>query len=371
MATKVLLFTGAPEAALLDWSDDNLTVSLLPYFAGEEPMTVDHPAVSSDIGPVWRSVPLIEAHLHTGLTQGERVEENIVDYLPSFDPDETSFLDTTHFSLESSVNSQATDEISAETEDSAARFYEQSYLLHEDLLSSQIVGLQSGSITSFVTATSNTSSFGIDSSLEPNDQSRSIPMAGNLSNLRDIPNAGYLRSINPQTMTVNLIVGIISIPQPRTIKTRRGGRAIELIEMTVGDETKAGFGINIWLQPHTSEEDSISKTVRKLRPRDVILMRNVALSTFRTNVYGQSLRKGMTKVDLLYRNILDKHDEAGIYKVQELEENTTNEAQLLKTKCVKDWVMSFVGAGEHAAAIGKKPVEKCIAPLQLVPPDTP
>ena len=371
MATKVMLFTGAPEAALLDWNADDLTVSLLPYFSGEEPVTVDHLNVSRDVGPAWRSIPLTRVHLPTGMTQAERVEEDVIDYPSSFDRDETSFLDTTRFSFESSVNSQGTDEVSAETEDSATRFYEQSYLLHEDLLSSQIVGLQSGSITSFVTATSDTSSFGLDSSLEPNDQSRSIPMAGSLSNLKDIPNAGYLRSINPQTVTINLIVGIISIPQPRIIKTRRGGRVVELIEMTVGDETKAGFGINIWLEPHTSEKDDISKTVRKLRPRDVILIRNVALSTFRTNVYGQSLRKGMTKVDLLYRNVLDKHDEAGVYKVQELEGNTINEAQLSKTKCVKDWVMSFVSAGEHIADIGMKSKEKCIAQLPLIPPDTP
>ena len=371
MATRVMLFTGAPEAVSLDWNVDNLTVPLLPYFAGEEPMAVDYPIVSSDVSPAWRSIPLTRMHLPTGLTQAERVEEDIVGCPSSFDPDETTFLDKTHFSFESSVNSQATDVVSAEAEDSATSFYEQSYLLHEDLLSSQIVGLQSGSITSSATATSNTSSFGLDSSLEPNDQSRSIPMAGSLSNLKDIPNAVYLRSINPQTMTVNLIVGVISVPQPRIIKTRRGGRAIELIEMTVGDETKAGFGINIWLQPHASEEDNISRTVRKLRPRDVILIRNVALSTFRTNVYGQSLRKGMTKVDLLYRNVLNKHDEAGVYKVQELEGNTTNEAQSLKTKNVKDWVTSFVSVGEHVADIGKKPTERRIAQLRLIPPDTP
>ncbi|KAI4232728.1 MAG: hypothetical protein LQ349_004824 [Xanthoria aureola] len=84
-------------------------------------------------------------------------------------------------------------------------------------------------------------------------------------------------------MTVNLLLGIIALPPPRTIITRKTARALALHELTVGDDTKAGFGINIWLPPAPNFADGMQKkkngdgeadlraTMEELRVRDVVL----------------------------------------------------------------------------------------------------
>ncbi len=189
-----------------------------------------------------------------------------------------------------------------------------------------------------------------------------MPVAGHLSNLKDVPNASYLDSIQPQTMTVNLIVGIISIPPPRAIRTRRGAN-VELIEVLVGDETKSGFGINFWLPSAQTIGSELKDILGKLRPQDVVLMRNVALSSFQGKVHGQSLRKEVTKVHLLYRNRIDKSDLGGCYNSADLAVGGT--AQAAKTRRVREWVLRFVGAG------AARQVKGCLEAIkETLPPDT-
>lgn len=207
---------------------------------------------------------------------------------------------------------------------------------------------------------------------------RSKVAASYLSDLRDIPNAAYLRSIIPQTMSVNLVVGIISISQPRTIITRRGGRSVDLVEMLVGDSTRSGFGINIWLpcfqrnnQPVQGEQ-TLASQVLGLRPQDVVLARTIALSSFNGRVYGSSLRRNMTSLDLLYRNVADADDGRGTYRAQDLEVESIADPQVFKVKKVKDWVMQFVGndARPPVSNSGLLPRMKK-EHLQILPSDTP
>jgi hypothetical protein len=79
-----------------------------------------------------------------------------------------------------------------------------------------------------------------------------------------------------------------------------------------------------------------------LRPRDIILVRNVALGSFRGKVHGQSLRKDITKVDLLFRKKQDRDDIGGSYTVQTVNSAGENDPQLMKVRKVRDWLISFV-----------------------------
>jgi hypothetical protein len=377
MAPKLLLLVGAPEASSLDWEESGLLNDFndpIARFAGlharqanEETVPITPALTSASIAhPAWRSLPLERQHLATGLTQ-------------SFD---RHHLHTGHshqnsaqgasFFLASQINSfvegfsQAHPESHPSSHPSAeellSHFYEESYARHEDIQSSQIAPASDVG-TSF---TSDEPSFGsFDSHLRPFGAAKEVPVAGHSSNLRDLPNAAYLDSIHPQTMTVNLIVGIISIPEPRAIKTRRGA-AVELIEVLVGDETRSGFGVNFWLPSSQAAQGDMRSILSGLRPRDVVLMRNVAMSSFRGNVYGQSLRKDMTKVHLLYRTRVDKSDVGGCYSAADLAMGDPVPPQVEKTRRVREWVLRFVGLGAGQQK-GNGPAEVL---KEVLPPDT-
>lgn len=366
---RVIFLTGAPLPSSLRWTDEELCAPLQPCFIERVPGDITGISTIDDKAPSWRSLPLDNPHLPTGLTQLSR------EYL-SFDDfghtnEETSFLSTTELSFAStdrdgypSERSQLSD---SDKEDVFSQYYEHSFALHETIPSSQIVGADS-SDNSFTTDLESFTVF-LSPTSQPHaeDQllTRSRLTSSHLADLKDMPNAAYLRSITPQTMTINLVVGIISISQPRTIKTRKFGHSVDLVEMLVGDDTTAGFGINIWLlaPPFSRHQNGTHAAQQKdndlraqtthLRPQDVILAKTVALSSFRGKVYGQSLRRGMTTLDLLYRNVVDGDDARGAFCAAELDHDDNNNKnntaangaspQIRKVRDVKDWVMRFVG----------------------------
>lgn len=233
-----------------------------------------------------------------------------------------------------------------------SQFYEESFAIHEEVSSSDVTGHGLSDGTSFGASFEDTlNSLDVDSPRDAKaDITRTRLIASLLRDLNNLPNAVYLQSITPQTVTVNLVVGIISILPPREITTRRGGRTVHLVEMLVGDDSRAGFAINIWLPdlPNfgrtTAPDQELAAVATQLRPRDMVLIRNAALSSFQGKVYGQSLRKGMTTIDLLHRNVVDSTDTYGAYSAQELREAFPTEGPMLKVKRVKQWVMDFVGA---------------------------
>ena len=186
------------------------------------------------------------------------------------------------------------------------------------------------------------------------------PRPKTLTELHDIPNARHLDSISPQTMTVNLIVGIISIAPPRAVITgaRYGKpREVDLVEMIVGDDTKSNFAVSMWLpremrvnwkdggNPNPEGTRSIlRRSLRFMRPRDVVMLQNVALSSFRGKVYGQSLKGDVTKIDLLFRKKVDDDDLCGVYSMSNLRTaSTIKDPQIVKVKNVRDWLSDFVG----------------------------
>ena len=342
--SRTIILTGAPLSNSLDWKKEALCAPLQPCFSQSDSKTLI-PALSIDAKPAWRHLQVERNHLPTGLTQASEVDAG--------EEEEASFLSTEELSFNSSSPGedflQASQVSQCSQENILSQFYERSFAIHEEIPSSQIICRDSSVDTSCFTEAEDISLLSSESieSASQHNLPRSALSLGHLIDLRDVPNALYLRSIEPQTMTVNLLVGIISIPQPCLITTRKAKRKVELVEMLVGDDTKTGFGVNIWLHPNESglNERGMRSQVTQLRPQDVVLIRNVALTSFRGKVYGQSLRKDTTTLDLLCRNALDVNDRQGIYSAQELQAGRVKDLCVTKVAKVKQWVMTFVSTG--------------------------
>jgi len=248
------------------------------------------------------------------------------------------------------------------TDQALSQFYEKSYAVHEDIASSQLAPASDAS--SSLESNSEITQYSFDSLTNSFSGPKNLPNAGYLTSLKHIPNATYLSSIYPQTMTVNVIIGLISVPSPRNIKTRRGVN-VGLVELLAGDETRSGFSINFWLSSSRVIQEDMQIAVTGLRPQDIVLIRNVALSSFRGKVHGQSLRKNMTKIYLLYRNKVDKTDIGGCYRSADFVSNEPLTPQLEKTRKVREWVLKFVGAQVPSKDRGRGETLK-----EKLPPDT-
>ena len=312
---------------------------------------------ASPARPAWRALPLQAEHLPSGLTQ--LIQTGVAaEWETQGINEETSFLTMTDVSMLSDrsemLSSQDVQSSGSNSDESLTQFYEYSYALHEEQPTADVIYLDSkNDMTQFSLA-----AFAVETEMAlmaeelPQQAVQAKPRSSNTTSLRNIPNASMIRSLGTSTMTVDLVVGILAISQPRSIKTRKYGRLVELVEMTVADDTKAGFGITIWLPvskerfSKNNQEDRLRSSVATLRPQDIILARNVALESFKGKVYGQSLRKGITKLDLLYRNLEDAQDEPGAYSWDELNA-VSDDPQLVRVKMLHDWVMSFVGAGHR------------------------
>ena len=380
--SHVIVLSGSPLFDSLDWSEECLSDELIPAFAGNQGLcTVAH---LTDQLPVWRYLPLIAHDLSTGLTQVKAQEiwlengicqpsEGISTPLLVGSLTATNGIPWTRRNLNTTA--------SAPGSQLSTQYYEQSFAAHDELQSSQIIEVATSNCMSF--STTKTDSFDSYTS-DAHSQKEIVDTrlhSGLVVNMTDIPGAAYLHSITPQTMTVNLVVGVISVSEPRRIIPRKGGQVVELVEMVVGDDTRAGFGMNIWIPPaqaqtsdgsRSHENIALREEVLQLRPRDVILARRMALSSFRGTVYAQSLRRGMTSLDLLYRTLADADDTRGAFKGKELDANSEGSETLDKVKRVKDWVAEFVGAEPAAlkrVKDAKSDLKKGIRPS--LPLDTP
>lgn len=340
MTNKILILTGAPESNALDWSAGGLLSEFqdsISRFTGVNSDAYNRLPCATSSAPehaAWRSLSLDRAHLPTGFTQ-----QCPVNFY--YGPDETvfgpspEFLTTASFSAVSDGDDGDDDEHTV-----LSQLYEHSIAVHEALPSSQLVPQSTGQVSSFLSDSS--ASFVSGDGSQPGSIKGPVLFRGShlLHDLKNIPSAAYLAKIQPKTMTCNLIVGIISISEARAVKTRWGATKY-LVEVLVGDESKAGFAITYWL-PYDSVEES---RLGGFRPRDIVLVQNVALNVFTNKVYGSSLRKDLTKVHLLYRMKLDSRDIGGYYSTADLASTGILHPQLAKTRRVRDWVLNFVGRG--------------------------
>ncbi|KAK5739677.1 hypothetical protein LTR17_005161 [Elasticomyces elasticus] len=136
------------------------------------------------------------------------------------------------------------------------------------------------------------------SSTSPAKLGTTLQLRGEITDLKRLPPASHILRIQPQTMTVNLLATIISVSPPRTITLRKRAGEMDLQELLLGDETRAGFSVTFWLTPTDSQtrqqrdqRDDMRSQLSELRSGDIVLVRNVALSAFKGVVYGQSLSR--------------------------------------------------------------------------------
>lgn len=371
-----MIFAGAPEHSALDWEG----VQLLDHFLGplatfmnqselSSPLPVEADPASSSDNALWRSIPLHKARLEFGFSQVHEIGD--------WNYGHPDFFETASLSGQSASELPASGPMSQSI---LHDFYDHSLAIHDDIPSSQLPP-GSGSFSTATSSFNTTDGISFDDSREgagsfPTHNESALETT-HLSDLEDIPRASYLESISPQTMTVDLIVGIISIAEPRTVKTRWGSSK-SLVELLVGDETKSGFTITFWLPSESEVKLPDSKTattteavLRQLRRQDIVLLRNVALGAFMKKVHGHSLRKGLTKVSLLHRKKLDRDDMGGLYSMRQLSSKNPGHPQIMKTKRVWEWAVNFVGGG-GGTSLGKRKGQggRSLRSWDVPPPDT-
>ncbi|KAG6100533.1 hypothetical protein E4U30_004529 [Claviceps sp. LM220 group G6] len=315
MTPQILLFTGPPSPSSVVETRCTITEFEPPFlhlFDLPPPPTTS--ASTSSTAPpflaAWRSLALIRQPLHTGLTQCHAASLSTFSNGAFF-----TTADVTGLDGDVSRDTAAT---ATTSQDLLTQFCEYS------IMHTMPAPLDSQSLLD-VTAESFTTSI-------LSDDGAPIAYPRHLSDLKDVPSAKKVTALQPQTISLNLIVGVLSVAQPRTVTTR-WGTSLSLVEVLVGDDTATGFAVTFWVP----QAEVAQSPVVALRRQDVVLLENVALHVFRNKVYGQSLRRGLTKLHLLWRA-----DGSGYYSSRSLRARGEN-PQREKTRIVKDWVIRFVG----------------------------
>ena len=344
MPSKVILFTGAPPADAVTEESSTLTrfdETFRQFLHLPEEEGGDEAPAAAEPHATWRYLPLERRPLHTGFTQAHDLDES---FAAGFGHGFFTTAEATSFLSEDGDGDGGLDA----RDDVLAQFCEQSLAKHHhhhhhhqpsgETTANDETSFMTTTNTNTTTTTEDpTGSYADPSTLHLPQQN------AHLSDLEDVPPARRITALSPQTVTLNLIVGVISIAQPRTVTTR-WGTTLSLVEILAGDETRSGFAVSFWLpEGGGAEGDAIAR----LRRQDVVLMRNVGLHVFRDKVYGQSLRKGLTRVSLLWRR-----DGGGHYTTRDLNRGAEGDPQRTKTRNVKDWVLRFVGRG--AADAGRR-----------------
>lgn len=329
---KVILLAGAPQGR--NWREEDLTLNkLLPIFSyfndivdGDPKALSSRPVEGAHLStsplPLWRSIALHDEHLPTGWTEGRlRARDQLaVDEDVEFrDRDiDLSYLTASETSFGP-----------ANEDNDITHFLEQSFALHEDGDQSQLTPAAKTPLTAALRQAAIT---------QKHPTGPTFPALPNLTALSILPIAATLTRLEPQTVTVDLICGIISAPAARSIVIRRTGRLRELVELIVGDETKAGVIVTFWLPEtrgpkgvsKTSEDSGLREQILALRPGHVVCMRNIALRSFRGVVQGQSLgwSTNLTRLDDRLK--------------MDAEGQTPESVIAAKIERVRDWTRQFV-----------------------------
>ncbi|GFG01285.1 hypothetical protein IFM5058_00379 [Aspergillus udagawae] len=363
MSTKLIFLMGAPTQQNLCWDEEELLDSPIFPFSGPDVEVQVNQPVSKSHAVKWR------------LLQDPKVQEQERGNAWPEAGRHAIFLRSQDLTTLNGISSISPDN------SAISQFYDHSFAVHEaSEISVPGAHLGDSMQESGLSADSTGTSVASSSDREAPELG-SLAIQGCLSDLKDIPSATYLQSIVPQTMTVNLIVGIIAIHPPRRIVTRQWKRELDLVEVVVGDETRTGFGVTFWLPlgDETNangrcdiEAQKLRTSLSSLRPRDIVLLRMVGLSSFRERVYGQSVGRGVTKVDLLHRQRIDATDAGGIYSVRRLQtfrddETKHGDLQLMKVCKVREWIRLFVDPAPDLVGGGPRTSSKHGQPL---PPDT-
>ena len=338
---RCILFTGAPDFDQLDWDERSL---LTEFTIGGSALSEDRKnwapqPTASWQAPVWRSISTSPDHA-----------------IPDHALPQTQFF---------SFSAQIPDLDIATKQD----FLEHSIALLDDLVSSQIApadvddtSLLNTTTFSFASETSILSSES-QISLSPGTHGPPVPPNLPITDIRHIPTASHILSIAPQTITLNILCAVISISQPRVVTVRRRQSTMEILDLLVGDETRAGFSVSFWLPPADSQGSRVGKgenedlraTLQSARAGDIVLIRNVALSVWRKAVYGQSLGRRWAR---------------NCTRIERIEDGALHKGTVLpfgfvaKLARVRGWRDEFVGrsAARTATKSGKRKFEEELPP---------
>jgi hypothetical protein len=88
---------------------------------------------------------------------------------------------------------------------------------------------------------------------------------------------------------------------------------MDLCEVTVADDTMSGFRVSFWLRPpresnneQSHAQQQLLHNLERIKVGDILLLRNIALTSFRDTVYGQSLNptiaRARTTIDVLMKS---------------------------------------------------------------------
>lgn len=342
MASKVIIFTGAPRPSSLKWDNPELLQDASTSFSVGE---ANVPAIDTGSTIKWRSLAPIN---------------NKFTYTPPT-------VEGGSFFTMGAIQSFSGESVTIDTDATVlSAFYDHSFAFHEGICTTasfsdgKSLNEDSNISTTSLWATSNDDSNSKFLSQENNQQEHTAPaISGHLSDIEDIPDAAYLQSIAPHTINVNLITAIIAIQPRRRVRTR-WGREMDIVELLVGDETKSGFRITCWVPPLQDGavittrrgggggemQNRLEESLEILRPRDIILLRSVALSSFQGKVYGQSLRNNATRIDVLNRQAVGATDMEGVFPTRMfIREKEHSDPQIIKVSRVRAWILDFIGVG--------------------------
>ncbi|KAH7135813.1 hypothetical protein B0J11DRAFT_170398 [Dendryphion nanum] len=321
---RLKTLNGAPLCEELDFSPENLLGTddhdpAVSQFLREK---LDFPLFpTSSIALKWRRLEREPGKLRTGWSQPDLPDDNVnqatigipftniqADTMPSF-AGRTTQVDSTLLLEEGSD------------------FLDHSLILHDSLVSSQIIPTNSTtdvdgvdltiSSSSFLTTSSDANiSTEMSNSAADNSQTPvlQLPSSITILNLQDLPSPRYLRSINPQTPTPTFLCVLTNPIEQREVFVKKGGYTMLLYELSVADETNPAFKVTFWFRPTVTKtrrhkpvdsQQTLQQTLDDIKVGDVILLRNIILTIYRDNVYGQSLNpnisKARTSVDLLMK----------------------------------------------------------------------
>lgn len=117
----------------------------------------------------------------------------------------------------------------------------------------------------------------------------------------------------------------------------------------VGDETAAGFKIDLWLPPGplTFAGKAFIDTVESLRVGDVINVQNMVLGVWDNKVNGATVRKDQTRIELMYRTVSSDAKERRRWRAVDLNSSSEDNRGAEKIKRVVEWTREFLGTGNR------------------------
>lgn len=349
---RLKLLNGAPLCEQLDFSHETLLdVAECNDFTAKSRHSQ---STGEEIALKWRDIGPENARLHTGWSQPhlpgtglQGAHDNHSFAIPGIEEftalphDDTTNLDTT----------LTLDEDYAAADD----YLQHSLIFHDTLMSSQVVQDVAEDNTvnssSFLTASFGTTASGTSSPspMGSHGLTLQVPSAMAVTPLCSLPSAQHLRSIYPQTPTPNFLCVLMATPERREVFVRKGGYRMDLWEVTVGDDTHSNLKVTFWLRPPRESNNERNRahvqllhTLERLQVGNILLLRNIALTSFRDTVYGQSLNTAITRARTSV-DVLMKSSGASVAQVGGLSRSVVETFMR-----VKRWARSHVaGDTEH------------------------